>query len=471
VRARPRAPDGGGLRTFLFPEGSAEPEVAFRELNGLTLEEPVPTPGLASSVARHLAAGRSALVAERTDTVLRALGEAVAEWLAVGSPDRDLAERSFSAASGVPRATAPFGPLLEPAMPGAIRDWVREEVMPLEALDGFAPRPGGCAVRALGPRLAVIVAAGNVPLAWLPVLLACLAMRTPCLVKPATEDPLGPALFAATLARRLPSLAACVGVLPWRGGDEEVEAAVLAEAGALIAFGGDAAVRSLARRVPPEVRFVARGPRFAAGVVSRESLAPGRFERVAGAMARDALLYDGRGCLSPRVVFLEKGGILEPSEAARVLGGVMEGVARELPAGRPGLEWAAVTRGTLGRLKARSLSGKGTFLAAPGEGLEWAFAFDPELPVPEPAPYRTLWATPVRDIAEVPALVRARGGRLHALAFAGPDPRRAALAASLAGSGVTLIAPFGRLQSPPLSWPNGGSSPFAELLGWTRTER
>jgi len=459
------------MRTFFLPEGSAEPEVTFRELAGLTLEEPVPTPGLAGSAARRLAAGRPALVAERTDTIMRALGEAVVDWLAAGSPERDLAERSFSAASGVPRATAPFIPLLEPAIPGAIRDWVREEVAPLEALDGFTPRPGGGAVRALGPRLAVIVASGNVPLAWLPVLLACLAMRTPCLIKPAAEDPLGPALFAGTLAKRLPAIAACVGVLPWKGGDEEVEAAVLAEAGALVVFGGDTAVRSLARRVPPEVRFVARGPRFAGGIVARESLGPGRFERVAEAMARDALLYDGRGCLSLKTVFLEKGGLLDPPEAARILAAAMERAAREIPAGRPGLDWAVVTRGTLGRLKARSLAGKGTFLAAPGEGLDWAFAFDGELPVPEPAPYRTLWATPVRDISEVPAAVAARGGRLHALAFAGPDSRRAALAASLAGSGVTLVVPFGRLQSPPLSWPNGGSSPFAELLGWTRTER
>src|SRR6185503_17529695 len=170
----------------------------------------------------------------------------------------------------------------------------------------------GAPVRATGPRLAVHILSGNVPLVWLPSVLACVLMRTPCLLKPAQDDPLTAALFVATLVRRLPALAAGLAVLPWAGGDTALETAVLREADAVIVYGGGESVAALARLISPEARLAAHGPRLAVAAVGREMSGPGRIEPVAMAAARDALLYDGRGCLSLPMVYLESGGLFEP---------------------------------------------------------------------------------------------------------------------------------------------------------------
>ena len=213
------------MKTWFLPPSVPPPPTTFRTLGGLELESPAATPELLRAAVAALARGRPALLALKTDLIVRALDEALAEWIAPASGARRAAEEAFRAATGIPAATAPFGPPLEACAGGALRAWLRAEIAPLEALDGFAPDASGRLVRAVGPRLAVHVLPGNVPLVWLPGILACLAMRTPCLLKPAADDPLTPALFAETVARISPALAGALAVVPWTGGD-----AVAAEA-------------------------------------------------------------------------------------------------------------------------------------------------------------------------------------------------------------------------------------------------
>ena len=88
-----------------------------------------------------------------------------------------------------------------------------------------------------------------------------------------------PQMFVVVVLLYLRSLAAvdeplgraCAAVW-WSGGDEAVERAVLPHVEAVIAFGGEAALRSLAGRLPPNVRFQPHGHRIGFGIVGRERL-------------------------------------------------------------------------------------------------------------------------------------------------------------------------------------------------------
>ncbi|MEK7474036.1 MAG: acyl-CoA reductase [Candidatus Coatesbacteria bacterium] len=459
------------VRGYWLPPGVEPPPGRFATLGALTIETPEVTPALALSTVFGAASGRGAIAAMSTDAIIRALDAAVAAWIAPDSEPRRLAEEAYVEAAGVPRVTVPFVPLLEACASPHLKDWVRAEVSPVAALDGFVAGPDGAMVRALGPRLAVHVLPGNVPLVWLPTLLACLVMRTPCLLKPAREDPLTAALFAATVAAKSPELGAALAVLPWTGGDERVEAEVLRGAGALIAYGDDPAIVSLARRLPAGVPFVAHGPRIAVGVVAREAQNPGRFEAVAAAAARDALLYDGRGCLSLSAVFVERGGLMEPGEVVTSIAGAMPVAATALPAGRPDRDTAALTQSWRARIRARMQAGKPSRCAASPRGLDWTVLYDEELPMPAVPLYRTVWIAPFRDYADLTMkTTRTDLAVIHAIAFAGPDARRRELAEVKAGAGLTRLTDFGKLQTPPLAWPHGGASPFRRLLNWTRLE-
>lgn len=459
------------MNTAVLPPGVVAPPVAFHWLGGQSLEAPEPTPALAREVCTRLRAAAPRLAALRSEAILRALDEAVAEWMEPHSESRLAAEEAFCASTDLPRETAPFGPLLETCAGPRFREWARQEVVPFEALDGFAAGGDGAPVRATGPKLAVHILPGNVPLVWLPSFLACVLMRAPCLLKPAQDDPLTPALFVATLVRKLPALAQGLAVLPWAGGDRAMDAGVLQDADAVIVYGGGETVAALARSAAPEARLAAHGPRMAAAAVGREMSGPGRIEPVAMAAARDALVFDGRGCLSLPFVWLESGGLFSPREAAASFARAMDKVAGVYPAGRPDRDAAALTQGWRARARARVIAGKPCAVWTSSRGLDWTVIFDEELPPPDTPLVRTLWLSPVASVDEMPARLAPWDGRLHAFAWAGPEARRAALCESLVPLGLTRFTALGSLQSPPLSWPHGGTSPFRQFLRWTRMER
>jgi len=459
------------IRPWLLPPGAPVPAVVPSGDAGV--EVPEVTPELAREVARLLAAARPGLLKLRTETVLKAVDAAIRDWMDPACPGRREAEAAFAAATGMPAATAPFVVTLEPCAHGAVREWTRAEVTPFEALDGFVPAPGGGMARALGPGLAVLVLPGNVPAVWLPAFFACLAGRSACLLKPAADDPITPAAFVASLVRHLPELAPAVAVLPWRGGDSGVEGEVLGAADAVLAWGGAGSTASLAHRIAPGTDFIAHGPAYAAGAVAREAMNPGKLAAVASDASRDALLFDGRGCLSLTAVFLEKGGLYESSEGAAEFAKAMAAAAAALPGGRPSAAAAAFTQSWRARARARSLAGKGAALFTSPAGLDWTVIYDPDIPLPPATLWRTLWIHPVGKLEDIPGKAAAAAGApvLHALAFAGPEARRTALADALAPAGLTRVCGFGRLQSPPLSWSGAGSSPFARLLRWVRMEK
>ena len=458
------------MRTWILPPGSVVPVVERRQAGALMLESPVVTPEIVRSVTGSLKASRPALFSLKTEFILRAIEDTLKEWSSMDCPARREAEGAFHAMTGMPAVTAPFGVPLEASAHGAVRDWIRAEVEPLEALDGFVSVPGGPAFRLAGPSLAVFILPGNIPLTWLPTFFACLLGRSPCLIKPGEDDPVTASSFISSLIRRAPELASSVAVLPWKGGTGEIERVVMENAGVVVAWGGGDAVASLTNRIPPGVELLAHGPAVAVGVVARESMNPGRFAQIAADAARDALLFDGRGCLSLSTIFVERGGLYETGEAVREMAKVFGRVAGELPSGRPSLESASLVQTWRGRARARELAGKESALSASNSSMDWTVILDGDIAFPPVPLYRTLWIHPVDSLDEIPKKIIG-AGTIHALAFAGPEARRFKLAGELVSSGLSRVCAFGKLQAPAISWSSMGVSPLKRLFKQTAIEK
>ena len=170
------------------------------------------------------------------------------------------------------------------------------------ALAGFSATPRGLDLHG---RTVLIVGSANVYTALLPWMVLLTEAGAAVRVKPARgqEDAVRAmaGAIAAESARR-PATKDRLTVLSWRGGnDDEAEAAAIRGVEAAIAFGGQeaiAALRAKADVVAPGAQFFGFGPRFGIGVA--EDLADGD---TADRVVRDALLYDGRGCMSPAAVF------------------------------------------------------------------------------------------------------------------------------------------------------------------------
>lgn len=97
------------------------------------------------------------------------------------------------------------------------------------------------------PRLTVHVLSGNIPSIGVESIVLGLLAGSACLVKPSSNEPLVPALFAEALGQ----LSSCVAVVPWTGGDISIEQTAFSAADAVIAYGADATINDIGSRVPP----------------------------------------------------------------------------------------------------------------------------------------------------------------------------------------------------------------------------
>src|SRR3954470_372325 len=271
--------------------------------DAIELRAPVLTPGQLGEIMERTAAARDVYLATLPiERVVASVDRAVSRWLDPYSRWRRLAERALPAITGYSE------PMVRKGLPGYLATFRAENLWRLlelelgdpRFLDGFQPRGRlGGRSRAYGPRLTTHVFAGNVPGLPAQSLVAALLAKAACLGKTASEEPLFPSLFAASLAEVDPRLAACLAVTWWPGGTETLETVAFGQADAVIAYGSEATIASIRARVAPGTRFVAYNHKLSFGVIGREALASECLVETAARAAYDVAKYDQQGCLSP----------------------------------------------------------------------------------------------------------------------------------------------------------------------------
>ncbi len=283
------------------------------------------------------------------------------------------------------------------------------------------------------------VIAGNTPLlAWVSIIRALL-VRSASFVK----LPSGPAaqwgrLFQKTLADVSPDLAACVHLDQWPGGTTEREAALCAGVDLVMAHGSDATMCALRALCPPPTRFIGYGHRVSFGLVTRGNGTP---EAAAG-FAKDILLYDQGGCLSPQTIFVE--GTWEDALAfAERLAAALPVVAARYPLPVRAEQGGAAVR------EARGLAwmGAGNRLWE-DPSLRWTVIARPQ-PAFAPSPtFGVVSVQPLTSLEDLPEAVASVASCLQGGAVAGKESDYI--------PNVSYLCAPGELQAPPLSWRQDG---------------
>ncbi len=292
-----------------------------------------------------------------------------------------------------------------------------------------------------GPVLAIL--ASNLPALAVQALWPALALRRPILLKSPSAEPLFVPAFLAALVRREPRLEPAVAAASWTGGDERLEAPALAGADTVIAYGDEPALADLRRRAPG--RLVEYGPKTSLAVVSDLD--------AAGGLARDVALFDQRGCLSVAAVYTT----CDPEALAARLENALFHLWPPGPADPRTLSVVQQMRleaEMRGLRRPRLPIAVGTVLVEPQ-------------PTFRPSPgLRTVRIHPVTDFGRLPDVLAPWNGRLQGAALAGEDAWR--LAPALAGLGISRCAAPGELQSPDVTWHNGGIHPLRALVQQTQ---
>jgi hypothetical protein len=419
--------------------------------------------------------------------VIRAIADAAKRWRDADFPPRVRTTRALLERTGYTEPVVDYAldVLFGSLTAAALEATIAGELGSLAALDGFVARPGRPDVRFDGVARTAIVSSDTTIGVAVPALAFALCAGSHVIVKDRSDRLI--AAFAATLAEELPELAQRIETSMWNGVDETASRAHLESADTVVAFGRDetlAAIRALLR---PDARFVPFGHRTSVGYLARETLATsadaGSNAGAAGrdgaagracdegsaaarsaalGAARDALLFDGEGCLSLHVLFVERGGALEPAGFARMLARALDETAVEFPAGYAELDaaTAAYRRAALFRAAQSTGAALGGIIGT------HLVVLDPPFADPPAFLRRTIAVYGVSGPHEALEFLRRHALPLEAVAFGDGEPRAGLVDFALA-SGAARITTLGDLQRPPLGGEHGGMGrilPFVRAM-------
>lgn len=477
------ASDTTALRTIGWLPGLKDADVAEWQTlsfgtSGSDLELCVPrlsSAGLAAQLQR-IAAARDAYLADLPVLRIVTILDRVANrWLDPASPYRREAEQLLPHVTGYsePAVRKGLASYLGMLRGENLRRLLEEELPDPTVLDGFVARArAGGWTRAFGPRLTVHVWSGNVPGLPAQSLVSALLVKSASFGKVASEEPLFAALLAESIAEVDPELAACLAVGYWRGGDGELESVAFDQAESVIAYGSERAVESVRARVPADTRFIAYGHKLSFGAVGREALAAEHVAETLQRAAYDVVKYDQQGCLSPHLLYVERGGQTSPREFAQALARSIGDYADRVPRGRLTLEEAASLAELRQRYELRQvLAGPDESGAAVFEGSEAVVLYDEDPRFEASSLNRAVFVKPIDDLVyDVPQLAARVRKYLQTCGVAASVDRTRALAGELGRLGLDRVCPLGRMADVSATWHHDGRFNLLELVRWTDLE-
>jgi hypothetical protein len=254
------------------------------------------------------------------------------------------------------------------------------------------------------------------------------------------------------------------------GGSRRQTLAEAQKAGLVVAYGNDESLSQIRRMLPAKTPFVGYGHRVSLVLVFKEALVASSADRLAARAAYDLWMADQRGCLSPVLAFVEKGGRVSAFEFARK-------VARQME--RLEMRDSPVRRGLLHRgrqlafkdvFRLSALAGKKTRVWESPSG-RWAVGYDENISAEYSSGAQTLRVVGFGGSRALEPVLERFKGSLQAVAVEGSALRRKKTAERLAALGVSRVCRAGRMQTPPLGWHHDGRFNLADWLVWTDLEK
>lgn len=306
-----------------------------------------------------------------------------------------------------------------------------------------------------GPAVVAHVLAGNTPLLSWPGLAACVLAGSSSFVKMSRTETVWPRRFVDALAAVDAELAQGIVLDVWPGNDARTRELVQA-ADAVIAYGSDATLAAVRAATLPDRLFLGFGHALSVGLL----LADADIDVAAAGFARDTLLYDQGGCLSPHAFFVEGGG-----ERTATFG---DRLALALTAEADALQVGPVVEAgvALAVWQARDLALFRPDATVRGDpALRWTvIRYGQERSMDAPIAHGVAVVLPLADVAEnFGAVLGAVRGRLSSVGVAGVLSNAAR--AAVLSEGVSRVCAPGTMQTPPLDWPNNNRDLLASLLG------
>jgi hypothetical protein len=160
------------------------------------------------------------------------------------------------------------------------------------------------------------------------------------------------------------------------------------------------------------VRFVGHGHRVSFAVVGREALDPGSLRDLAERLAYDVSLFDQQGCVSPHVIYVERGGAVPPEGLAEGLAEAMGAFERTMPRGRLAVEEASAIQQARTEAELRELREEPVRLFGSPGGTAWTVIYEDDQTFVPSCLNRVIRVKPLAEIGEKIAYLEDLGSRV-----------------------------------------------------------
>ena len=435
---------------------------------------PLLTHDQVTALTAHVRRSRERFLARlRTEEVADILDRAVRTLLDRSNPRRRRAEELLPAVTGYDPETVRLGltSYLKTFRGAQLSAFVAEDFANPRMLDGFQPLRKGGYGRAFGPALTAHIWAGNVPGLPLWSLVSGLLVKSANIGKLPSAEPLFAGWFAEAVAEIEPRLADCIGIVWWKGGDEDRQQALLDAADLVLAYGGGATLERIRARVPITARFLPFGHKLSFGTISAAALDADKAACVARQAALDIVRYDQHGCYSPHVFYVERGGAVGPRAFAGYLGGELAALSRRFPRRALDADEAADLAASRQDAELRSVVSDSVDIAGDPEGA-WSVVFAEDDPALAPGgSNRTVKVAAVDRLdAAIPEIAR-HAPWLQTVGVAATPEELFRLSALLGEAGASRICALGEMTAPEAGWHHDGRFNLLDLVRIVEIER
>ena len=311
-----------------------------------------------------------------------------------------------------------------------------------------------------GPDVVGHVIASNTPLlAWTSVARALLVQSASLVKLPSHPSAAWAVYFLESLSEADEGLAQLVRLTHWQGGDAELDHALCLSCDLVVAYGSDQAISALEKLCAQHTRLLAYGHRVSFGLVTARA----EKQTAAEGFAKDILLYDQGGCLSPQCLFVE-GDFADAVAFAGLLAQALDRAGKV----EGWIDLAQRSdRARAARLReARELASMeaGTRIWE-DRNLDWTVIAVPDTGFRGSCTHGVVYLVPFQGKYRTDGLAGMRAHLQGAGIAAGHEREWNAWADRLAGIGLSYVCRAGEMQRPPLSWRQNGLDILRSLVG------
>ena len=435
------------------------------------------TPKLITDACHTLKRNREKfLAAHTTDSLISVLTKLGREWLDTEFPFRQMVLENGPAATGFSRETLAAG--LNRFFAQFTREnfeaLVVQDLGSLKRLDEIvadsteAKEDRGSIVR--GHDLLVHITGGVLPNAPIMSIILGLLAQSAQFVKCASGTSFIPRMFAHSLYAVQPKLGACLELAEWKGGTNQFEETLFAEAGCVTATGSDESLAQIRRQLPARVRFIGYGHKLSLAYITREALDKSGAEKIATSLVEDIVAWNQLGCLSPHAIYVESGGAASSMSFAEALSQLLAAREAADPRGSVPAESSAAIATRRMFYEVRASADEGTKIWSSSGSTAWTVVHETSPQFQPSCLNRFIYVKPIGAFEDFLASIGAVHEQVSTVGLAALLARAQQISLSLARAGVTRICRLGSMQNPPLTWRHDGRPSLGELVTWTDIE-